>query len=468
VIPMSLSQIAEAVGASCAKSVGSVKVHRVTTDSRDVQRGDLFVAIRGERFDGHEFVSQAAANGAAACLCSREGPETLEAADSVPRVIVDDTVEAIARLAAFYRRHVMDSDTIVVAVTGSNGKTTTKCMIDHVLSQSCQGRCSPRSFNNEIGVPLTILSSEAADRYLIAEVGTNAPGEVAALASIVSPDVAVITSIGEAHLEGLGDVDAIAAEKASLLDHLSAGGLGIVNLDREEIRPHLDRYDRTRIQTFGMADDADFRVTAVEGTIERTVFELDGRYRVELPLPGSQNAGNAAAAFAVARRLGVSAERIIERLGTFTPPLGRSCLLDLDGLRVVDDTYNANPVSMAAAIKTLSSTASGRRVLVMGDMLELGPQSASLHRQAVHTACEAGIDVLLVVGPAMTAALSATRAESGSSKMFSCADADAAIALMSTILQAGDNVWIKASRAMQLDRVADHLKTHWSRKAAVA
>ncbi|UCC30636.1 MAG: UDP-N-acetylmuramoyl-tripeptide--D-alanyl-D-alanine ligase [Phycisphaerales bacterium] len=466
-IPMTLHDVAPAVGATLRPDGEPVRILGVTTDSRRVRPGDLFFAIVGERFDGHRFIAEAASKGAVACVCSRDrfgegGTGDMSAAPAAaPCLAVGDTVEALTRLAAHYRRHVMHDATVVVAVTGSNGKTTTKCMIDHVLSGPFKGRAAPGSFNNHIGVPLTLLSAERDDHYLVVEIGSNAPGEVEALSAIASPDVAVITSIGEAHLEGLESIDGVAAEKASLLRHVRPDGLAVVNVDRPEIRPHLGAAQRAELLTVGTDASADLRITGVHGDIGNTRFELDGGYSVELSMPGVHHAVNAAAAFAVARRFGVGAEEIVGRLRSFTPPEGRTRRLQIGGLTVVDDAYNANPASMTAAVGTLRQGAPGRCVLVMGDMLELGPQSASLHHRAVGAVLEAGIEVLVAVGATMTNALRLLDGCHRGTRVVSCADAGAASDALMTILAPGDTVWVKGSRAMGLDRVVSDLQTRF-------
>jgi UDP-N-acetylmuramoyl-tripeptide--D-alanyl-D-alanine ligase len=452
VIPLSLTVVARAIGVEPQRSWSTVTVRRVTTDSRDVGPGDLFVAIRGPRFDGHDFVEQALAGGAVACLVERA------AAAAAPQLVVEDTVAALGRLAFFYRSEALPIGTAVIAVTGSNGKTTTKCMIDHVLSGLFPGRASPKSFNNSIGVPLTLLSAEADDRYVVTEIGTSAPGEIASLAAMSSPNVGVITSIGEAHLEGLGDVHAVAAEKASLLRFVRFSGFALVNVDRPEILPHIAATGRCRIVTFGLDPSARLRVTRRRADLAGTTFELEGRYAVELPMPGPHHATNAAATFAVARWLGVPPHTIIERLRTFVPPEGRTNRFEVDGVNVVDDAYNANPSSVSAAIETLRAVQGHRRVLVLGDMLELGVNSEESHRRVIHEAFRAGIEVLVTVGAMTRDAVAMEGSRCNGTEVQTFAEAGAACTGLDELVEAGDTVWVKGSRRMELDRVVRHLR----------
>jgi UDP-N-acetylmuramoyl-tripeptide--D-alanyl-D-alanine ligase len=461
-ITMSLEAVASAMGADCQGVAGRESIRRVTTDSRDVQPGDLFFAIVGERFDGHDFIREVGANGAVACVCDRDWWETkAERGGSIdsPLLVVDDTVVALGLLGTFYRREVMSSTTAVIAITGSNGKTTTKAMLDHVLHGSLPGRAAPMSFNNELGVPLTLLSSEPGDRYLIVEIGTNAPGEVARLADMVSPDIGVITSIGEAHLEGFGDIDAIAKEKASLLEYVRPNGVGVVNADRCEIKDALNNVSAMELLTFGIEAGADLRITRSSTDLTTTRCLLDGRFEVELHLPGLHHTTNAAAVVAVSRRLGISPEESIVRLRTFSATGGRACVHEFGALTVVDDTYNANPVSMLAAVDTLGSVANRRRVFVMGDMFELGEMSEAMHERMVRRAALSGIDCLVAVGANMRRACQAVSGHEEGMQLIVCKDASHCSAKLVTLLRGGDAVWLKGSRAMRLDKVVVDLKT---------
>ncbi len=462
-IPMSIGAVAAAVGAD-GETEGSVDpapmIRRVTTDSRDVLPGDLFIALRGDRFDGHAFIGDVEAKGAVASLCDRAWAESSDgiSARSLPCIVVPDTIEALGRLAAHYRRQVMDVATVVVAITGTNGKTTTKSMLDHVLTACFPGRAAPRSFNNHIGVPLTLLSADRDDRYLIVEIGSNAPGEVAALAAMASPRAAVITSVGEAHLETFGGIEGVAAEKVSLLSHVKPDGLAVVNIDCREVRALIGEAASSRLMTIGTDSAARLSVAGADGDLRQTRFTLDGRFAVELPMPGLHHATNAAAAFAVARWFGMPPARIIERLRTFPALPGRTCVFELGGVTVVDDTYNANPASMLAAITALRRGATGRCLFVMGDMLELGDAADARHRRSVQAVVDADIDVLVTVGEAAGNAARALRLDRTATRWVSCRAADVASNELLALLHVGDSVWIKGSRALGLERVVDRLR----------
>jgi UDP-N-acetylmuramoyl-tripeptide--D-alanyl-D-alanine ligase len=465
-IEMSLRQVGIAVGGRVVPEAEQRLVRRVVIDSREVAEGDLFFAIRGENFDGHAFVRQALQAGAVACVCARSSRNLVGRVHPERCIWVDDTVVALGCLAGHYRRRVLPPSTTLIAITGSNGKTTTKRMVHHVLSGVLKGRASPRSFNNHIGVPLTLLSAGANDRYLVVEIGTNSRGEVASLASIVEPDVAVVTSIGEAHLEGLGGIEGVADEKSSLLDHVRVNGFAVVNTDRQELMPFLSRGAHVRVLSFGSHPLARLRIERLDSGIGHSRFRLDGRYVVELAMPGAHHASNATAAFAVGRYFGMDPAVIIERLAMFAPPDGRTTLKRLPGLTLVDDTYNANPASMAAAVETLCRQKEGRRVFVMGDMWELGAVSEEAHRRLVHLVCAAGVEVLVAVGPMTTAAVEAVGQPSSAARVFCFPDAETADEHLSELLQPGDTVLLKGSRAMKLDVIVGGLEKRLQRAAS--
>ncbi|HEX2837481.1 MAG TPA: UDP-N-acetylmuramoyl-tripeptide--D-alanyl-D-alanine ligase [Phycisphaerales bacterium] len=439
----------------------------LSTDSRGVQSGQAFLALRGERFDGHAFLAQASTAGAALLIIDRE--EAFRAAAPGIRsgtsvLLVEDTGRALLRLANAYRRTL--TTTKVIAVGGSNGKTTTVRMIDAVLSTRLKGRASQKSFNNAVGVPLTILSAQPGDQYLICEVGTNAPGEIAPLAAVIEPDICVITSLGREHLEGLGSLEGVAREEAMLVSALREGGCAVVAQDdvlvaavKSQLRS-LAGPPRVLL-TFGTGETAEVRVAEASQSFEGVRFTLNDRTGYALPLLGRHNALNAAAAIAVGRRLGLAAEDARTGLASVKGPPMRLEQSTVAGVRVVNDAYNANPESMVAAIDTFKevtaadpAVAASRRVLVLGDMLELGEQSAALHREvlthALHARCA---DVLVLIGSAMARAATDLKVqhEVGVHSLPDLSpprDAHAA-----ALLQPGDVVLLKASRGTAVERV---------------
>jgi UDP-N-acetylmuramoyl-tripeptide--D-alanyl-D-alanine ligase len=465
-IKLMLSEVVEALRGQVRSEVPAVSVSGVSTDSRTLSPGDLFFALRGPNFDGHDFVSAAVERGAvAAVVDARQAPLVAkELARPLLLIAVDDVLAALGLLANYHRRQ---HPANVIAVVGSNGKTTTKAMIDHILAGSQRGRCSPKSFNNSIGVPLTLLTAGHGDDYLVVEIGTNAPGEIAQLASLAEPNMAVITCIGEEHLEKLGDLDGVAAEECSVLAHLRSGGFAALNLDEPAIRRFLPE-NGPRYATFGACEDADLRITACRYDAPWLAFSINGRFDYRLHMPGAHNASNAAGAIAVALRVGLSHEAVAARLESFVPPPMRGELLRLGGVTVVNDAYNANPHSALSALSLLESVAKGgRRIVVFGEMKELGPRSFELHGSVARRLREERVDHVVLVGRAGDLMYDALRGGDLFSPSVERVDSvEACAARLLSLLRDGDAVLLKASRAVGLERVLDVLTTHRTEPAA--
>lgn len=434
----------------------------VSIDSREDLTQKAFIAIKGHRFDGHDFVHAAANTGAAIVIVERS-----DCADGVPAgvgvLLVDDSRKAMGELALAYRRTL--KNTAVVGVAGSAGKTTTKVLIDAALAGSMRGTISPKSFNNDIGVPLTILSAKPGDQYLIVEIGTNHQGEIAPLAAMVEPDIAVITMIGREHLEGLGSLENIAQENAALLDHLRPGGVAIVNADSPLLRKHLDAVESVIL--FGESPDADLRLTD-RGENGQWWFEANSSARFGLSLPGRHNAINALAAVAVGRRLRVPDEQISHGLAHAQGPPMRMARQQAGSVTIYNDAYNANPDSMLAALETFAEVAAGasRRVVVLGDMLELGAAGAQLHREignhVLKIDARARIDMAIFIGELSAfAAAEVARKWSGDRLMtFDKLDDDASIEI-AAMIRPGDAVLIKASRGVALERIVHAIENRF-------
>lgn len=487
--PLTLEEVINAVEGAIDRPMPRGNASRVTIDSRQVQPGDIFIAIRGERFDGHDFVGEAFHRGAvAAMVCGDyQAPRVTATRARYARlspgavlIRVDDTVAAMGRLARYYRREVIGGSVTVVAVTGSNGKTTTKTMIAHILAGRWPGRASAKSFNNQIGVPVTLLEAEPSDKFVICEVGTSAPGEIAALARIVEPDIGVVTGVGPAHLERLGSLEGVAVEKMSLLHHLRPDGCGLVNVDYEQLREVLAR-DRAlsdvKVVTFGQWDGANLRLTDLrvepvvgdDGTRDTYLeFKVNDRFAYRLNVAGRHNAFNALAAIGVARRLGLDHDEIIERMRTFVLPAMRLQFERAGELAIINDAYNANPASMAAAVQVLADTpAPGRRVMIVGDMRELGPASEHLHRQVALAIAETCIDVVIAVGEHARLIGSTVREISaGAIKTHAYATTSLARRRLLTHLRPDDTVLVKGSRAMALEQLVEVMR-QWAPAAPV-
>jgi UDP-N-acetylmuramoyl-tripeptide--D-alanyl-D-alanine ligase len=438
-------------------------------DTRTLSAGQLFFALKGERVDGHAYLDTAAERGAALAVVDTPSAcgDPARFHERMGVLVVPDAAAALLRLGAAARGAL--GTTRVVSIGGSNGKTTTTRLVQGVLSAGLRGTASPKSFNNALGVPLTLLNAVPGDAFVVAEVGTNAPGEIATLAQVVRPDVAVITSIGREHLEGLGSLEGVAREEAAILTDLAPGGVAILNADA----PHLLDLARTilatrkdaAVLTFGTGDAADLRITSVQLTTDGLTITINGRETYRAPLIGRHNAGNIAAAAAVGKRFGLDAATINAGLATARPPEHRLQRHEVGGMVVVDDAYNANPESMRAAIETFAEIAAGaaRRVVVLGDMLELGPESASLHHEiGSHVVAQRAADVALLVGPLSAETARAIGTPTGTARIAVRHFADnspATIDAIARTLRPGDAVLLKGSRRMALERVVAAIKT---------
>jgi UDP-N-acetylmuramoyl-tripeptide--D-alanyl-D-alanine ligase len=442
----------------------------LTTDTRSLQPGQIFLAIRGERFNANTLVGEAAERGASLAIIDDPGALPGGLSASFPLLVVEDGRRALAQLAAAYRSIVLDR-TSIIAVCGSNGKTTTVRLIQAVLSRTLRGRASPRSFNNEIGVPLTLLAARPDDQYVICEVGTNAPGEIAALGAIVRPDIAVITSIGREHLERLGSVEGVAREEASILEYLSPpprdgvprlrGMVAVVSADAPCLDEALAALRRPppSLLRFGEREWSDLQVVEVRQSAAGIAFQVREQLNTasfSLPLIGRHNAMNAAAAIAVGRVLGIPDVEIAAGLRAVERPAMRLETHQLGGMTIINDAYNANPDSMRAAISTMAEISAGaaRRVLVLGDMLEMGGHGEAGHQEVVAAAAELpNLDMLVLVGQAMRCAAESLGLLARTEVVLMADLDDGRAREAAELLRSGDFVLLKGSRRMRLERI---------------
>ena len=424
-----------------------IPVRGVSIDSRTANEGDLFVAIRGENHDGHEHLHAASEAGCIAAVIDTQA--TVEAAclDLFPAGVieVEDTREALLSLARSYRDQI---GATVVGITGSNGKTTVKRMIHHILSKRLVGTASPKSYNNEIGVPLTLLSASAGDDYVLVEIGTNAPGEIGRLTQVAKPSLSVITSISEAHLERLGDLETIATEKAAILGWLPDSGMAIITADSPELDQCI-HLPPERVIRVGYSDQGHLRLTGYESQPDGCRFQINGRDWVSLPVAGRHNAYNALMAIGAAARLGFTQEDASAAMADFPGVDMRLERIDAGSMTILNDAYNANPASMIAGVAVLADTSASRRVVIAGDMLELGDRAEEIHQRVGQQVASADIDLVIGVGE-LGSALAA--AAGGVGRASVCFDSVAqAIDGLGECLTAGDCVLLKASRGMGLE-----------------
>ncbi len=443
---------------------------RVVIDSRKLVEGDLFIAIVGRTHDAHQFVGQVIAHHPALVIVHREpAPEILAqaTAEDVSLLLVEDTLAALNRLAAAYRATLRSK---VIAVGGSNGKTTTKRIIHTLLCEKFGpegGHASPKSFNNNIGMPLTLLEVDPGHDYVVLEVGTNAPGEIAALGAVCRPDIAVITNIGLEHLEQLGDLEGVAREEAAIAPFVAEGGTLVLPADAPELLAILRTATSQKILIGRGEGGGDMAVTELEESADGLRFSINGRGRYHLPLLGEHNAANALMAIAVARRLGLTDEQVAAGLLKVTPADGRLQPLSLGGWTILHDAYNANPNSMEAALKTFARVGGpGRKVAVLGDMLELGSSSEAMHRSVGAMAATWKVGLLVAVGPQMKAA--ATVAAAAGVEGVHFANIAEACRAIRELLRPGDVLLLKGSHGMELEKILDVLRAEQPLAAAPA
>lgn len=456
-IPLHVEGLADVVGGELVGSRSRSRdgdgagatVTGVVIDSRQARQGALFAALVGERDDGVDFVGDAKDNGATAALVAADHRARVIDA-GLPCVLVDDVVDALAGLGRWVRDEI---DPLVVAVTGSNGKTTTKDLIAAAVGARRSVVAAQGSFNNELGTPLTCCRLEPGSEVLVAELGARGIGHVATLAAPLRPDVGVVTTISGAHLELFGSIDAIEQAKGELVEALTPDGLAVLNADDPRVARLAARTD-AEVVTYGLTE-ADWQAHAVVlDDLARATFRVRGR-TVRLPLPGRHQVGNALAALVVAERAGVGLDEAAAALGEARiSPWRGEVTSTRSGLVVVNDAYNANPASTIAALETLAGMrCDGRRVAVLGEMAELGTSAGDAHAAVGEALAHLGIDGLVTVGDAARGVHAAAAVPLGGP----AADGEEALALLAEVVTGDDVVLVKASRSAGLERVAHGL-----------
>lgn len=446
-----LADVSRVIGASPKPELDAT-VEGVSIDSRTLSPGELFVAIEGERFDGHAFLVEAFERGAVASVVARgAGPVPTVG----PALVVEDTVTALQDLSAWYRGRF---EPRLVAVTGTNGKTTTKDMTAGALSTRMATLRTEGNLNNHIGVPLTLFGLTRDHAAAVVEMGMNHPGEIARLAQVARPEVGVITNVSRAHLETMEDLDSIARAKGELLEALPVDGVAVVNADDPRVMA-LAPKARAAVVTFGLSESAEVRGVGIDERAGGICFETADGVRVELPVPGRHNVMNALAALAVSRALGVDAEDAARGIASFAPSAMRMAIVRAAGRVILNDAYNANPGSVAAALDTLVAVATGRpTAAVLGDMLELGSASGAAHREAGARVAALGIDYLLLFGTEVAALAEGAVASGMSRERVNTYETKAALAEdLEALLPEHAVVLVKGSRAMRMEEVVELL-----------
>jgi len=440
-IQMTLAQIA---GLLNKEALTDIEIQGISIDTRTIEPGNLFIALPGERVDGHDFIHEAQQKGAAAALVSR----TVES--SLPQLQVDDVAAALGKLGAAWRN---EFDIPFVAVTGSNGKTTLKNMIAAIMVAACHGDetrvlATKGTLNNHLGLPLTLAGLSKKHRYAAIEMGMNHFGEIEYLTKLTRPNVAVITNAAASHLEGVGNVAGVARAKAEIFLGLPADGTAILNRDdaffpfwREQIANHA-------YLTFGFHPDADIHASIDEQAKPINLRTPSGNIDINLPLLGRHNIVNALAATAATLAVGIDLHAIKAGLEQIAPAPGRLQLHTLmNGVKIIDDTYNANPFSLQAAVNTLASF-TGKKILVLGDMKELGSEAKTLHHTAGESIRQAGIDYLFTYGE-----LSANTAQAFGEGAYHFNEQEKLVNALKPFLYNQTTILVKGSRSMRMEKV---------------
>lgn len=451
----SVKEILEAVKGRLICGDVNDRAYAVSIDSRALKKGDIFICINGKRFDGHDFISEAVRKGAR-CVIADEKKPIAPGGRLPPNLIsVKNPLSALAGLARANRKRF---DIPVLAVTGSNGKTTTKEMLGALLGCRYKVLKSEGTQNNIIGLSLSLLRLNHSHEIAVLELGTNHFGEIKELSRIALPNAAILTNIGPAHLEFFGDELGVLREKWSLIEALSSPRIAVINADDDFLKEKISADAGGAIFSFGIKGKADFMAKKIVCKGDRVSFYVNGK-SIRLNSPASANVYNALAAYAAARIFGISDYEIIKKFREFRFPYGRFQMKNLKGLRVINDTYNANPGSFLCALEALSLLpCRGRKIVVMADMLELGERSELMHRMIGEHLCRMKIDALIGVGRLSHSACDAARQRGLDGKaVLKCSSAREAKDIILGLARKGDTILLKGSRAMKLEEVLKDL-----------
>ncbi len=457
---LKVSELIEATGGRLIQGDLKEEISGISTDSRKIKKHELFIALKGPKYDGQDFIQEAIDKGACGALISRS---RFTVHGSRFTILVKDTLKALGQIAKYYREKF---DLPVVAVTGSTGKTTTKDMIASILSKKFSVLKTEGNFNNEVGVPLTLFRLSREHEVAVLELGMSALGEIERLTRISSPKMGVMTNVGEVHLQYLGNVQRVALAKAELVYALGKDDVAILNIDDPYIRD-MKKGIKARIITYGIREKAEVGAKEIENLREegmRFILRV-GKKSLSLHLRclGYHNIYNALAAASAAYALGIKEEMIRKGLSRFQPLAGRMRIIKMKGLTILDDTYNASPKSFVAAIETLRGLSpKGRRILVAGDMLELGKRAPLAHKETGAYVAHSGIDILITCGDlAGYIAQGAIEAGMKEKRIVSCRNKEEAGERLSSLAKEGDTILIKGSRATGMEEIIKKLKSKY-------
>lgn len=472
---ISLEEVIQAVNGKAISNASGLMVNGVSVDSRNVHKGNVFFAIKGDHYDGRQFIEQAFDAGAIGAVVSKQGGIDISS-KCLPLILVDDVKTALGDLARYYRRKL---NAKIIGITGSNGKTTTKEMLYHLLSHFAPVVKPQKSFNNFIGVPLTIFEIESKHKYGILEMGTNAPGEILRLSEIGLPDIAVILNISKTHLEGLGSIEGVALEKGDIVKNLKEDGVFVYNADNPWCCEIADKFGGNKI-SFGFGPNAQIIGTDAKKNGNGSVFTIDidyntfrlcggkggGRrqFEIQLHVPGHHNISNCLASFAVCYALGLDISGLHNAFLSFKMPDMRIDSQQIGNVTFINDAYNANPESVFAALKYFEEIdAAGRKIFICGDMLELGKESHALHKEVGEKASALNLDLLWTVGKYASDIASAAK-DGGMDveKVLSFRSLDDVTEYDMGGFRENDVILIKGSRGMHMETIIDKYRKYFS------
>ena len=450
---ISLKEICKAVGGRFQSGADeNFKIENITTDTREVGANSLFIPLRGERFDGHDFILQAFEKGAACSLSEKE------VSTEKPVILVENSLKALRDLAAYY---LSLFNIKVVAITGSVGKTTTKDMVASVLEEKYKVLKTQGNFNNEIGLPKTVFNITDEHEVAVLEMGMNNFGEIHNLSEIAKPDIAVITNVGVAHIENLGSREGVLKAKCEIFDFMKENGVAVLNRDNDLLRTIDGKY-RFKILWFGNGHVGDFYASNIVSKgldgISCTIYCPNGEFDAEISVPGEHMVYNALTAAAVGYELGLDTFRIKRGIENFIPTARRMAISTTEyGITIINDAYNANPVSMNAAIDVLAKS-TGRKVAVLGEMLELGKYSSEFHKEVGDYAAQKGIDLVICIGETFAKATYMGASVMGADTLYFKTQEEMFDKGLKGIFKKGDTVLVKASMRMHLEKTVEKLQ----------
>ncbi|MFW5979821.1 MAG: UDP-N-acetylmuramoyl-tripeptide--D-alanyl-D-alanine ligase [Halanaerobiales bacterium] len=450
---MSIEEIRKAVGGKIVQGNPSEYIDSISIDSRKIEPGELFIAIIGENYDAHTFIPDAVNKGAGGLIVDR----SIKAYPGVAVIRVKDTTEALQDLAAYNRRRYEDLE--IIGITGSVGKTTTKDMIASIFSEKEDTLKTEGNYNNYYGLPLTLLSLKGNEKFAVLEMAMSKLGEISKLAEIAAPRIGVVTNVGPAHLKSLKNVANVAKAKEELIKALPEDGTPVLNYDNKYTRKMNEAFRGKKIVYYGLDENADYYATDIktneeEKNISFTVITPNNKVKLKLNKPGEHNIYNALAAIAVARIHEISWDKIKIGLNNLNLSSLRLDIRELKELTIINDTYNANPLSMRAGINVLKDIAKKRKIAVLGDMLELGPEEEQAHYELGKLIVNKNIDILITVG-VLSKIIASGAKDNGFEKnnIYQCQSNKEVADILQTITQKGDTILLKGSRKMKMEDI---------------